>query len=84
MNRYTTELAIFDHLNECLIINQEIKREKNRHYREDGEVAALKRLKYHYNCELTDLYILLDKYVDKELVKQRLEKFKEKEEQNDR
>lgn len=80
-NSYARKLAIYDHLNECLIIANKIKEKKNSI--ETGEESySLKCLEEHYEKELTDLFILLYFELDPTLIKERLEKFERKAKEN--
>lgn len=81
VNDYVRGLAIYDHLNECLIIANKIKEKKNSI--ETGEEScSLKCLKDHYRKELADLYILLGMDLDLELVCERILKFIDKSEKD--
>lgn len=80
-NDYARKLAVYDHLNECLIIANKIKEKKNSI--ETGEESyTLKCLKEHYEKELADLFILLYFDLDSTLIKERLKKFEEKAKEN--
>lgn len=70
---YFRKLAILDHLRECLIIDEEIKEQKNKIL--DKGNPTLKNLEYHFENELTDLYILLKHEVTEENIEERMEKF---------
>ena len=74
-NPYLRHLAILDHLRECLILDKEIKRQKNKEI--EGKSQTLKNLEFHFENELTDLYILLKSECKEEVVERRLEKFRE-------
>lgn len=76
-NDYVRGLAIYDHLNECLIIANKIKEKKNSI--DTGEISdSLKCLEDHYRKELADLYILLESELDSDIVSERKLKFIEK------
>lgn len=76
-NDYVRGLAIYDHLNECLIIANKIKEKKNSI--DTGETScSLKCLEDHYRKELADLYILLESELDFDIVSERRLKFIEK------
>ena len=76
-NDYVRSLAIYDHLNECLILANRIKEQKNSI--RTGDVSnTLVCLKEHFRNELADLYILLDFELDSLIVDERIDKFIEK------
>ena len=82
-DKYIRELAIYDHLNECLILANEIKRIKNyKPVAEGEENRALEEKLYnlteHYKNELMDLFILLESGIEFERYLARVEKFWEK------
>lgn len=82
-NSYVRGLAIYDHLQECVIIADEIKRLKNHKSVDPKEMnlglsEEIFNLQEHYENELTDLFILLQKEVDIDRFIARLNKFKEK------
>ena len=86
-NEYVRNLAVYDHLNECLIIANEIKRIKNyKPVMEGEENKALEEKLYnlteHYKNELADLTILLQDVVDPSRLLARIEKFWEKSKMN--
>lgn len=79
-DKYIRELAIYDHLNECLILANEIKRIKNyKPVAEGEENKALEEKLYnlteHYKNELMDLSILLERGIEFERYLARVEKF---------
>lgn len=76
-NDYVRGLAIYDHLNECLIIANSIKEKKNSIDTEEISLS-MKYLKDHYRKELADLYILLESELDSDIVFERKQKFIEK------
>lgn len=74
---YVRSLAIYDHLNECLIIANKIKEKKNSN--KTGENSySLECLREHYRNELADLHILLEFELPNSLVQDRIDKFVEK------
>ena len=75
-NPYVRHLAILDHLRECQIIADTIKKQKNKEI--EGKSQTLKNLEFHYENELADLFILLSYECKKETIERRIEKFKEK------
>lgn len=76
-NDYVRSLAIYDHLNECLILANRIKEQKNSI--RTGDVSnTLVCLKEHIRNELADLYILLDFELDSQIIDERIDKFIEK------
>lgn len=82
-DEYLRGLAIYDHLNECLILANEIKRIKNyKPVAEGEENKALEEKLYnlteHYKNELMDLSILLESGIEFERYLARIEKFWEK------
>ena len=82
-DKYIRELAIYDHLNECLILANEIKRIKNyKPVAEGEENKALEEKLYnlteHYKNELMDLFIILQSDVEISRFMSRIEKFQEK------
>lgn len=80
-NDYARSLAIYDHLNECLILANKIKEKKNSI--RTGDVSnTLVCLQEHYNNELADLYILLDHELPFGLIQERADRFVEKAEED--
>lgn len=76
-NDYVRSLAIYDHLNECLILANRIKEQKNSI--RTGDVSnTLECLKEHYRNELADLYVLLDFELGFQIIDERIDKFIEK------
>lgn len=76
-NDYVRSLAIYDHLNECLILANRIKEQKNSI--RAGDVSnTLECLQEHYRNELADLYILLDFELGFQIIDERTDKFIEK------
>lgn len=76
-NPYVTYLAIMDHLNEIVLIDTEFKRYKNSTV-DQKQLQEIKEanIKTHFENELADLFILLNKHFkDDEVVRRRLEKF---------
>ena len=78
-NTYVQELAIFDHLRECTIIEEAIKEEKNSYLHRESD--RCRSLKFHLQKELADLYLILSEYLDPEVVEERRQRFIEKEEE---
>ena len=76
-DNYARSLAIYDHLNECLIIANKIKEKKNS-IKTGEDSYTLECLKEHYKNELADLYILLEFEIPNSLVQERVDKFVEK------
>lgn len=76
-NDYARSLAIYDHLNECLIIANKIKEKKNS-IKTDEYSDTLRCLKEHYRNELADLHILLEFELPNSLIQERIDKFVEK------
>lgn len=79
-SKYALQLGIYDHLNECLIIANEVKKTKNATL--DKDTCRERTLKYHLDCELSDLYLLLSEYLDDGLIEERREKFITKDEED--
>lgn len=82
-DEYVRELALYDHLNECLILANEIKRIKNyKPVAEGEENKALEEKLYnlteHYKNELMDLFIILQSGVEISRFLSRIEKFQER------
>ena len=75
---YFLDLAIFDHIHECQIIADEIKRFKNKTLEHDTLQES--HLNFHLENELADLYILLRKKFEnkKDVVEAREDRFIEK------
>lgn len=74
-NPYVRGLSIYDHLNECLLLANEIKIKKNS---VEGYSDTLKTIQEHYRKELTDLYILIGKELSYEEIEERYKKFQQK------
>lgn len=82
-DKYIRGLAVYDHLNECLILANEIKRVKNYKSEAEGEEnkaleEKLYNLTEHYKNELMDLFILLQSDIEISRFLSRIEKFQEK------
>lgn len=65
---YVLRLLINDHLRECLLIDDEIKITKNSTTSFSMKVMDLE---YNYETQLADLYLLLEGYLDTDIIERR-------------
>ena len=74
-NPYVRHLGIADHIKELAIIDDELRREKNRRGMYIDGVAAIEE---HFRNELADLVLIALKDLPPELLEQRRKKFVKK------
>lgn len=74
-NPYVRHLAIADHIRELSVIDDELRREKNRRGLYSDGAAAIET---HFRNELADLVLIALKDLSPELLEQRRRKFIEK------
>ena len=86
-SKYVCRLGIMDHIREISSIDDQIIRTKNRRLDPDDFKSDLKALNESFEKECADLFVILGRCLDAELIQERREKFSEKareEEESDR
>lgn len=74
-NDYVRHLAIVDHIHELAIIDDELRRTKNRRNAESTDISAIKD---HFQKELADLVLIALKDLPTGLLEKRRQKFVDK------
>ena len=74
-NPYVRHLGICDHIRELAIIDDELRREKNR---KGIYVDGIPEIERHFREELADLVLIALKELEPELLEERRRKFLEK------
>ena len=74
-NAYVRHLAIVDHIHELAIIDDELRRTKNRR---NADLADISAIEDHFQKELADLVLVALKELPADLLEERRQKFFDK------
>ena len=74
-NAYACRLNIVDHIHELVIIDDELRRTKNRRNADPADISAIED---HFQKELADLVLIALKDLPADLLEERRQKFVDK------
>lgn len=74
-NAYARRLNIVDHIHELVIIDDELRRTKNRRNADPADISAIED---HFQKELADLVLIALKDLPADLLEERRQKFVDK------